>query len=170
MKEVVSTTPYPWQLDVLTHLLCMPIPDSGIFAAPVLLVLPTGGSKSSIHDVYSVMNSGVSLTITLLLALGADQDENISTRAKQTTGTVVSVHLDELRTPVDQAALVTMTKALPDDSHTLVLLFSSPQAILNKSFLWIDVINWLIAVTNLNSVCGLERNRNCPFNSLESST
>jgi superfamily II DNA helicase RecQ len=69
----------------------MPIQDSGIFPAPVLLVCPMGGGKLSVWDVYSVMNGGVSLTITPLLALGVDQDEKISLKAKQIAGTVVSV-------------------------------------------------------------------------------
>ena len=153
MEEVFQTTPYPWQLDVITHLLCMSIPECGIFSAPVLLVCPTGGGKSSVCDVYSVMNGGVSLTITPLLALGADQDQKITLKAKQTAGTVVSVHLDELRSKSDQQALVTMIKALPDNSHTTVLLFTSPQAILNKLFLWLELIDWLIAHGRLLMVC-----------------
>jgi superfamily II DNA helicase RecQ len=35
----------------------------------------------------------------------------------------------------------------------MVLLFSSPQAILNKSFLWLGLIDWLIAHGRLLMVC-----------------
>jgi superfamily II DNA helicase RecQ len=153
MEDVFATTPYPWQLNVITHLLTMNIPGSGIDSGPVLLVRPTGGGKSSVRDVYSVINGGISLTITPLLALGADQDEKITSKAKQTSGTVASVHLDELRSKSDQQELVDMIKALPEDSHTTVLLFSSPQAILNKSFLWLELIDWLIANGRLSMVC-----------------
>jgi superfamily II DNA helicase RecQ len=155
MEEVFGTTPYPWQLDVITHLLSMVIPGSGVPSAPVLLVRPAGGGKSSVRDVYSaVMKGGISLTITPLLALGADQDEKITLKAKQTSGTIALVHLDKLvRTKSDQQGLVNLIKALPDDSHTTVLLFSSPQAILNKSFLWLKLIDWLIAHGRLSMVC-----------------
>jgi hypothetical protein len=153
MEEVFGTTPYPWQLDVITHLLSMVVPGSGIPPAPLLLVRPTGGGKSSVRDVFSVMNAGISLTITPLLALGADQDEKITLKAKQSSGTVASVHLDELRSKSDQQDLVDMIKALPEDSHTTVLLFSSPQAILNKSFLWLELIDWLIVNERLSMLC-----------------
>jgi superfamily II DNA helicase RecQ len=138
---VFGTTPIPWQLDVITHLLIMVIPGSGVPSALVLLVRPAGGGKSSVRGVYSVINGGISLTITQLLALGADQDK------------VALVHLNELRTKSDQQGLVNMIKALPDDSHTTVLLFSSPQAILNKWFLWLELIDWLIAPGRLSMVC-----------------
>jgi hypothetical protein len=88
MQDVCSTTPYPWHLHVLSHLLCIPIPGSGVFTVLVLLIRPTGGGQSSVHDIYSVMNTGVFLTITLLLALGANQNEKISLKAKQSPGTV----------------------------------------------------------------------------------
>ena len=64
MEEVFDTTPYLWQQQVIAHLCCMPIPDSGVQSAPVLLVRPTGGGKSSVRDVYDL-----SLTITPLLSL-----------------------------------------------------------------------------------------------------
>ena len=153
MKEVFDITPYPWQLAIITHLLSMVVPCSGISPAPVLLVRPTGGGKSSVRDVYSVMNGSISLTITPLLALGADQDEKISLKAKQTSGTVASVHLDEIRRKSDQQELVCLIQALPDKSHTTLFIFSSPQAILNKSFLWLDLIDWLIAHGRLSMVC-----------------
>jgi superfamily II DNA helicase RecQ len=153
MKEVFGTTPYPWQLQVMAHLCCMGIPDSKIDPAPVLLVRPTGGGKSSVRDVYSIMNGGFSLTITPLLSLGADQESKITLKARQTTGNVISVHLDEIRSPADQNTLVTMLKAIPPDGHTTVLLFSSPQAILNKDFPWSAFIDWMILNNRLTMVC-----------------
>jgi superfamily II DNA helicase RecQ len=115
MEEVFERTPYPWQQKVIAHLCCMPLPDSGIYPVPVLLVRLTGGGKSAVRDVYSVLNGGFLLTITPLLSLGADQEEKISKKAKQGTGTVVSVHLDEIRLLADQQALVNRLKLLPLD-------------------------------------------------------
>ena len=74
MEKVFGNTPYPWQVEVISHLIIMSIDNSGLPAAPVLLVQPTGGGKSSIRDAHAVVNGGVSLTITPLLSLGADQE------------------------------------------------------------------------------------------------
>ena len=131
----------------------MQIPPSGIAPAPVLLVRPTGGGKSAVRDVYSVLSGGFSLTITALLSLGADQEEKLSLRAKHTAGTVVAVHLDEVRSLADQQTLVNRLKLLPEDGHTTVVLFLSPQAILNKKFLWMELIDWLIVNNRLSLVC-----------------
>ena len=44
MVPVFGTKPYAWQQEeVIAHLCCMRIPDSGLHAAPVLLVRLTGG-------------------------------------------------------------------------------------------------------------------------------
>mgnify|MGYP002177090796 CR=1 FL=1 len=152
-EEVFGTTPYPWQQEVIAHLCCMVIPNSGIPPAPVLLVRPTGGGKSAVRDVFSIMNGGFSLTITPLLSLGADQEAKITLKAKHTAGKVLSVHLDEIRSMNDQKDLVMELKRLPPDGHTTVLLFLSPQAILNKKFPWSDFLDWLIINKRLSLVC-----------------
>ncbi len=76
----------------------------GTFIRPgaVLLIRPTGGGKFSVRDVYSVMCTGVSLTITPLLSLGADQTEKIRKNALQNGGPVHSFYLNELRCPQAQ--------------------------------------------------------------------
>jgi superfamily II DNA helicase RecQ len=73
----------------------MGLPQSRLQAAPVLLVQPTGGGKLFVRDVYSVMKGGVSLTICPLLSLGADQEEKFNLKALDSTGPVVSIHLDK---------------------------------------------------------------------------
>ena len=153
MEEVFGTTPYPWQQQVIAHLCCMSIPDSGIACAPVLLIRPTGGGKSSVRDIYSIMNGGFSLTIAPLLSLGADQEAKITLKARHSAGKVVSVHLDEIRSPSEQNALVTQLKLIPCDGHTTVFLFSSPQAILNKKFPWSSFLDWTIFHDRLSMVC-----------------
>jgi superfamily II DNA helicase RecQ len=153
MQEVFGTTPYQWQKEVITHLCLMRIPGSGTLPAPVLLVRPTGGGKSSVRDIYSVMYAGFSLTIVPLLSLGADQEEKLTLRAKHAEGTIMSVHLDEIRSVGDQELLISKLKLLPNESSTTVILFSSPQAILNKKFLWLDFLNWLIDNNRLSMVC-----------------
>ena len=124
-----------------------------VATAPVLLVRPTGGGESSIRNVHGVVNGGVSLTITPLLSLGADQEEKMAARAKQTEELVVPIHLDKVRSLADQACIVAHIKKLSQDSHATVFLFSSPQAILNKSFLWLELIDWLIVNERLSMLC-----------------
>jgi hypothetical protein len=153
MREVFGKTPYAWQQKVIAHLCCMQIPQSSIAPAPVLLVRPTGGGKSAVRDVSSILSGGFSLTITPLLSLGADQEEKITLRAKDTGGTVVAVHFDEVRSVADQQSLITSLKLIPVDGHTTVIMFSSPQAILNKTFLWKQFIHWLIDNDLLSLVC-----------------
>ncbi len=52
------------------------------------------------------MRGDFSLTITPLLSLGADQEEKLSLRAKDTAGTIVSLHFDEVHSLADQHTLV----------------------------------------------------------------
>jgi superfamily II DNA helicase RecQ len=99
------------------------------------------------------MCAGFSLTIVPLLSLGADQEEKLTLRAKHAEGTITSVHLDEIRSAGDQELLISKLKLLPNESSTTVILFSSPQAMLNKKFLWLDFLNWLIDNNRLSMVC-----------------
>jgi superfamily II DNA helicase RecQ len=138
-------------------LLCMQIPDSGVSAAPVLLVHPTGGGKSTVREVFSVLSGGFSLTITPLLSLGVNQEEKVSLRAKYTAGLVLAVHLDKIRSLADQQDLIKSFKRIPPDRHNSVLLFSSPQAILNKKFLWKEFIEWLNIVNDYLSLVYVDK-------------
>jgi superfamily II DNA helicase RecQ len=99
------------------------------------------------------MNGGVSLTITPLLSMGADQQAKIELKAKQTAGKVVSIHLDEIQALADQNAIILMIKALPADRHTMVILFSSPQAFVNKKSPWSELVDKLIKNDHLSMVC-----------------
>jgi hypothetical protein len=79
---------------------------------------------------FTQMNGGVSLTITPLLSLGAYSDENISLKVKQIAPLILSVHLDEIQSLADQQELAKKLKLLTvNSSHTMVWLYSSPQAI-----------------------------------------
>jgi superfamily II DNA helicase RecQ len=98
---------------------------------PVLLAHPTGSGKSSVRDVCSIMCAGFSLTIVPLLLLGTDQEEKLTLKAKRTEGTIMSVHLDKICLAADQEQLIMKLKLLPNDCSATVVLFMSPQAMLN---------------------------------------
>ena len=153
MDRVFSYKAYEWQRNIILHLFMMQIPHSGVSPAPVLLVCPTGGGKLSVRDVYSVMNAGISLMITPLLSLGADQASKITLKAKHNKGNICSIHLDKIRSKVDQTKVVTMIQDIPFNSQTLIILFTSPQALLNKHFPWGELLNWLIHHSRLSMVC-----------------
>ena len=70
-------------------------------------------------DVYCIMDGGISLTITPLLSLGADQEEKLTLRANQTTGRVVLVHLDKMCSLSDQQLLVNQLKSIPSDCRNV---------------------------------------------------
>jgi superfamily II DNA helicase RecQ len=118
----------------------------GIFIRPdaVLLIRPTGGGKSSVRDVYFVMCAGVSLTITPLLSLGADQPEKIRKNASQNGGPVHLFHLDKLRCPQAQHLFSERISSLSVDTHTTIFIFSPPQALVNNK-VWRTMIDSLIA-------------------------
>jgi ATP-dependent DNA helicase RecQ len=152
MEEVFGATPYQWQKEVTTHLALMNLPDSGVRSGPVLLVRPTGGGKSSVRDVHGIINGGVSLTITPLLSLGSDQEEKLWSRPNASAGNIVPIHLDEIRSPLEQQNIIEGIKDLPD-RHTTVFLFSSPQALVNNNSCWLPLIHWLIDKGRLSMVC-----------------
>ena len=119
MENVFAKSPYPWQLDVLSHLAMMKLPASGVSPGPVLLVRLTGGGRSLVRDVHSVENGGVSLTITPLLGLGADQQAKINATAKQSCGPVVAIHLDEYRDYTQQLEVSKRISNLTIDTRGL---------------------------------------------------
>ena len=69
------STLYKLQMDVCVKLVMMKFRDLSTVLAPDLFVKKTGGGKTLVRDIYSVMIHGVSLTFVLLLALGADRDD-----------------------------------------------------------------------------------------------
>ena len=110
---------YPRQLDVMVRLYMMKVKVSPIEPAPLLFVKPTGGGKSLVRDVNSVMFRGVALTIVPILALGADQSVNVRTNANQLCGDVLSLHIDEVRDEGQTKQIVKLIKDLPQDTEKL---------------------------------------------------
>jgi hypothetical protein len=96
MEDVLGNTPYGWQKDVMSHIHMVMIsrPHSCVDCTYILLVRPTDGGKSSVHDIFSLMNDGVALAISPLLSLGAGQEEKLKAKAKQTLGPVCPIHID----------------------------------------------------------------------------
>jgi hypothetical protein len=126
MHDMFGRIPYEWQVEIISHLSMMK--TIGTF----ILIQPTCGGKPSVRDVYSVMCAGLSLTITPLLSLGADQTEKIWKNASQNGGPVHSFHLDKLRCPQAHRLLSERILSLSVDTHTTIFIFSSQQALVNN--------------------------------------
>jgi superfamily II DNA helicase RecQ len=152
MHDVFGRIPYEWQAEIISHLSMMKTNGTFIRPGAVLLIRPTGGGKSSIRDVYSVMWAGVSLTITPLLSLGADQTEKIRKNTSQNGGPVHSFHLVKLRCPQAQRLLSERILSLSVDTHTTIFIFSSPQALVDNKA-WRTMIDSLIAKRLLSMLC-----------------
>mmetsp|Transcript_10654 Transcript_10654/g.15037 ORF Transcript_10654/g.15037 Transcript_10654/m.15037 type:complete len:201 (-) Transcript_10654:50-652(-) len=123
---------YPYQMEVLKRLAMMRFRTSSVPPSPVLLVSPTGGGKSLIRDVYSVLFRGVSLTIVPTLALGLDQKDKVWKRAHQTFGRVIPIHVDEILSMDVAKNLISMVKSLPSDTTKSIMFFASPQILTEK--------------------------------------
>jgi superfamily II DNA helicase RecQ len=92
-----------------------------------------------------------------LLSVGADQDSKISTRVEninerqQRIGSIVSIHLDEVKHVATQRKLATALLSLNDDTAMTVFLFASPQAILKKE--WDSVLGKLARRKLIRLIC-----------------
>jgi superfamily II DNA helicase RecQ len=78
------------------------------------------------------MCAGVSLTITPLLSLGADQTQKIRRNTSINGGRVHAYYLDELPCPKAQKLLSDQLLSHLIGTDVTVFLFSSPQALLNN--------------------------------------
>ena len=117
---------YKEQMDVLVKSALMKFRDSSVAPAPPLFVKATGGGKSLVRDIHSVMFRGVSLAIVPLLALGADQTSKVSSKSIHTSGDVLAVHLDKIYNASDQHPLVNSILALLFYTRKTIMIFSSP--------------------------------------------
>jgi superfamily II DNA helicase RecQ len=131
----------------------MNVPKGRVDCAPVLLVRPTGGGKSLVRYIYSILNAGVCLTITPLLSLGVNQVEKIGLKSNNSFGSIAAIHLDEIRAKHQQQAIVKSILLQPKSSNTSTFLFSSPQALVKEGSVWIGLIDQPIASERLTIVC-----------------
>jgi hypothetical protein len=85
--------PYQWQTDVGTFILGCHIRN---IPMKLLLVRPTGGGKTLVFTSIAACIKGITLCITPLLSLGADQVQKIMSKTSETDKTIIGFHLDEL--------------------------------------------------------------------------
>jgi superfamily II DNA helicase RecQ len=143
--ESFQRPPYDWQVDAVSHWLRMALWPSRFLPMPVLMVRPTGGGKSATRDVTGLLlGSCVVLTIVPLLSLGADQTLKIKQYENDNNLPVTPIHIDEEKDPRERDRIIQWLLRPPLDTATeTVLLFASPQAIVN-SVQWQSAIKLLL--------------------------
>jgi hypothetical protein len=141
----------------------MQIPTSGLLPSVVLLVAPTGGGKSLVRDVVASASPGVTLSISPLLALGADQESNLNLGICDECGAVAAFHVDEILNDNKKREEVLKECLTADsDSNKSIILFASPQATSRNEF-WRKAIVECIKKDKLNLVCIDEVHLFCSF-------
>jgi hypothetical protein len=81
---------------VVPYCKCNSFPHSTLLPSVVFLVVPTGGGKSHVHDIVAAASPGVTLSISPLLALGADQESNLNLGIYNNCNPVTAFHVDEI--------------------------------------------------------------------------
>ena len=82
---------------------------------------------------------------------GADLALKVRQKASQSCGRVVSIHLDEVQNIVDAKRIIKSIEALPLDTKKTIMLFASPQALVDKVY-WKEFVNVLINKTILRFI------------------
>jgi superfamily II DNA helicase RecQ len=88
MLDVFGCSLHVWQQSILSHLYRMSTKHGD--PGPVLLCQPTGGGKSMVRNIFAVSSPGVTINITPLLSLSADQHSKFM--QKRQTPQVFSLH------------------------------------------------------------------------------
>ncbi len=142
-EESFHRPPYEWQVDAVSHWLRMAMWPSRFQPMPVLMVRPTGGGKSATRDVTALLlGSCVVLTIVPLLSLGADQTLKIKRYENLYNLPVTPIHIDEHKLPSERDRIIKWILDPPSGATETVLLFASPQAIVQSG-------SWQSAIKDL---------------------
>ena len=125
-QQTFHRTPYEWQSAVGSAFLRDYYNNK---YQKILLVRPTGGGKSLVFNTISVCIKGVTICISPLLSLGADQSRKVI-QAAHDDRSVSSFHLDEMHQSSVKALLENLKVLSPTQT---VFIFTSPQAIVNRN-------------------------------------
>ena len=160
-------SPFQWQKDVGGSIIRSKLSKDSI-PIKLLLVRPTGGGKSLVFYGVGASLKGVSLFISPLLSLGANQARKLLSLTPNDRN-ITGFHVDELnRCEID--LILDNIKNLRQEKS--LFLFASPQSIVIKHKLFFDeiislkVINF-IAVDEIHLVSHFGNTFRCEFNMLK---
>ena len=104
----------------------------------LLCIQGTGSGKSVLYQTLSARFTGVTIYITPLLTLGADQVSKLMTRTNTIGASVIPIHLDGYTSTDGVKELVSLLKS--SDPYVSAIVFTSPQTLTDKfkGFLGLD--------------------------------
>jgi superfamily II DNA helicase RecQ len=154
MKHVFGKEPREWQPGAISKLIQVNCNQKDS-PTPFLLCQNTGGGKSLARDSAAVILQGLTLVVTPLLALGADQCTKLSCMippAMKQKEQLRTYHLDDLVPDSNEfKALVCALKQFKSEDEKTIILFTSPQMLQSET--WLPLIKALIKPKILRMVC-----------------
>jgi superfamily II DNA helicase RecQ len=156
MQKSYGKTPHQQQLDVALPLMHMVKNTGGMYPSSFFCILPTGKGKPLVRDTISRLLCGVTVTISPLLSLSADQVSKLLHMSTCSADKGFKVfHLDEITAPDKQRALAEIIIRLAGrttDTRVAISLFVSPQAVKRET--WIrNLFDAMIKSSLLRLVC-----------------
>ena len=169
-RNTFHRTPYQWQPGIGSTLLRA---YHNKIMMRLLLVRPTGGGKTLVfNNTITACLKGVTLCISspLLVSLGANQTRKVMESAHDDRS-IASFHLDET-SPQSIKELLSSIKVLPTDKTVLFILFTSPQAIVNRNdklrdYLISNKLKRFIAVDEIHLVNNVGKTFRSEFGALK---
>jgi superfamily II DNA helicase RecQ len=154
MKHVFGKEPREWQPGAILKLIQVNCNHKDS-PTPFLLCQNTGGGKSLARDTAAVILQGLTLVVTPLLALGADQCTKLSSMippGMKHNEQLRTYHLDDIVPDSNEfKGLVCALKQFKSDDEKTIILFTSPQTLQSET--WLPLIKALIKPKILRMVC-----------------
>ena len=125
-NDIFSKAPYEWQTELGALILHTKLDtDNDIHQ---LCVRPTGGGKSLLFTTLAICFGKLTLAITPLLSLGADQTIKHQRNTFGVRDKVNSLHLDEISNDVDMNLAITLMERHINTFSTII--YASPQSLI----------------------------------------
>jgi hypothetical protein len=144
--EIHGFTPKDWQLEVAIHILECALEPAPLTPQSLLLVKSTGGGKSAVRDAVGLALAGVTLSLSPLLSLAADQATKLAPFEKDNDNVHV-YNIDNIRNATTTKKIQEEIIALAEDTESIIFLFASPQKLNDKTG-WKETIK-VLAENNL---------------------
>jgi superfamily II DNA helicase RecQ len=139
--RIFGILPYHWQASVGGKIVRAHINKTPL---KLLLVRPTGSGKTLVFATAASIIKGITICITPLLSLGADQSNKIMEKTRHRDKSILSFHLDEM----SNQELIKLHHFFnsPESrfASKTILLFTSPQRIVTRPGSGNDLLKLLI--------------------------
>jgi hypothetical protein len=128
--------PDVFQINVRRHLEQMSHPEHPQQCSSTLLVEPAGGVKSCVRITHAILHCRFMSTIMPLLCRGTNQSQhNMKPFSIAESGIMNSINLDDYKNDESRCHIVKDLLMYERNMQQILLLFSSPQTIVNSKIL-----------------------------------